>query len=112
MQIIFISFYHAHFRVYTIHRKQNLAISGDFRKPFKCYAEVGTLIPKSGGEYAILFYGLDYKEKQWGKVPAFMFAWTSTTVLKPASLAILSLPWSKISSIPKFKFNKYETVDY
>jgi len=52
-----------------------------------CYAEVGTLIPKSGGEHAVLYHGLSF-----GRIPAFMFAFTSATVLKPASLAILAMP--------------------
>lgn len=51
-----------------------------------CYAEVGALIPKSGGEYAVLYHGLSF-----GRIPAYMFAFTSATVLKPASFAILAL---------------------
>ena len=33
-----------------------------------CYAEMGTLIPKSGGEYPIIYDG-------YGSVPGFIFAW-------------------------------------
>jgi L-type amino acid transporter 9 len=55
-----------------------------------CYAEVGTLINKSGGEYPILFAG--YKH---GHLPAFMFAWTCSTILKPSSFAILSMTCAK-----------------
>ena len=53
-----------------------------------CYAEIGTIIKKSGGEYAVLFYG--WKQ---GHIPAYLFAFTSATVLKPASFAILALTW-------------------
>ncbi|CAG5099491.1 Oidioi.mRNA.OKI2018_I69.XSR.g16547.t2.cds [Oikopleura dioica] len=61
-----------------------------------CYAEVGTLVNESGGEYPILYKG--YKGGKW---PAFMFAWTCSTILKPSSFAILSLTCAKytLSSI-------------
>jgi len=55
-----------------------------------CYAEVGTLIPKSGGEYPILREG--YKG---GHALSFIFAWTCSTILKPSSFAILSLTFAK-----------------
>jgi len=53
-----------------------------------CYAEIGTLIPKSGGEFP-------YLQESFGPIPAFLFAWTSTVVLKPASLGMLSLTFAK-----------------
>ena len=49
-----------------------------------CYAELGTAIPRSGSEYAYLKYA-------FGDVGAFMFAWVSALVLKPATLAIICL---------------------
>ena len=33
-----------------------------------CYAEVGLLIPKSGGEYPIIY-------DSYGDIPGFLFAW-------------------------------------
>ena len=57
-----------------------------------CYAEVGTLIPKSGGEYPYLREG--YKG---GNALSFIFAWTCSTILKPSSFAILSLTFAKDS---------------
>ena len=53
-----------------------------------CYAEVGTMIPKSGGEFPILL-------EAFGPIPAFLFVWTSSIVLKPSSLAILSLTFAQ-----------------
>ena len=35
-----------------------------------CYAEVGLLIPKSGGEYPIIY-------DSYGDIPGFLFAWVS-----------------------------------
>ena len=48
------------------------------------YAELGTLVPKSGAEYVYLFETV-------GPIPAFLFAWTSTLILKPAQVSIIAL---------------------
>eukprot|EP00794_Sanderia_malayensis_P018967 gene18967-20873_t len=49
-----------------------------------CYAELGTTILKSGSEYAYLRFA-------FGEPVAFLFAWVSMLVLKPATLAAISL---------------------
>jgi len=59
------------------------------------YAEVGTMIPKSGGEFPII-------KEAFGSYPAFLFAWTSAVVLKPSSFAILSLTFAKYALAPVF----------
>ncbi|XP_063951582.1 b(0,+)-type amino acid transporter 1-like [Lytechinus pictus] len=48
------------------------------------YAELGTLIHKSGAEHA-------YLNDIWGPMPAFIFAWTYTIVIKPSIISIVSL---------------------
>ncbi|XP_072013337.1 b(0,+)-type amino acid transporter 1-like [Amphiura filiformis] len=48
------------------------------------YAELGTIIPKSGGEYAYLL-------EAFGPLPAFIFAWTYTIMIKPSIVSIISL---------------------
>lgn len=53
-----------------------------------CYAELGTMIPKSGGEYPILL-------EAFGPIPAYLFAWTATVIAKPASLSLLSLTFAR-----------------
>jgi len=60
------------------------------------YAEVGTMIPKSGGEFPIIL-------EAFGGFPAFLFAWTSCVVLKPSAFAILSLTFSKYALSPFFE---------
>ncbi|XP_076470410.1 b(0,+)-type amino acid transporter 1-like [Babylonia areolata] len=49
-----------------------------------CYAELGTLIQKSGGEYAYLRAAL-------GNVMAFLFTWVNVLVTRTSSLAIMVL---------------------
>ena len=54
------------------------------------YAELGTMNTSSGAEYA---YFMD----AFGRIPAFLFSWVSTMVLKPSQLAIICLTFSKYS---------------
>ncbi|KAI9190240.1 LisH domain-containing protein armc9 [Blastocladiella emersonii ATCC 22665] len=48
-----------------------------------CYAELGTLISGNGGEYAYLL-------EAYGRFPALAFIWTSITLLKSGTAAILA----------------------
>jgi len=48
------------------------------------YAELGTCIPQSGGEYAFLFY-------TYGNLPAFLYSWASNLVIKPGATALIAL---------------------
>ncbi|XP_052229246.1 b(0,+)-type amino acid transporter 1-like isoform X1 [Dreissena polymorpha] len=52
------------------------------------YSELGTLVRKSGGEYAYIL-------EAFGQVPAFLFAWTSVIVIRPSSIAIICLTFSE-----------------
>ncbi|XP_065934469.1 b(0,+)-type amino acid transporter 1 isoform X3 [Magallana gigas] len=52
------------------------------------YAELGTLISKSGAEYHYLMAAL-------GRVVAFLFAWTKVIILTPSSLAIICLTFAE-----------------
>uniref|UniRef100_A0A1W7RB56 b(0,+)-type amino acid transporter 1 n=1 Tax=Hadrurus spadix TaxID=141984 RepID=A0A1W7RB56_9SCOR len=59
-----------------------------------CYAELGTIIPMSGGEYAYLlktFSGMGTV----GPIPAFLYIWTCVFLLKPAALAIMCLTFAE-----------------
>ena len=58
-----------------------------------CYAELGTMITKSGGEYSYLMEG-------FGPVVAYLYSWTTAIVLKPSSFAIISLSFAKYAAAP------------
>ncbi|XP_015495813.1 B(0,+)-type amino acid transporter 1 isoform X2 [Parus major] len=58
-----------------------------------CFAELGTMITKSGGEYPYLM-------EAFGPIPAFLFSWTSLLVTKPSSFAIISLSFAEYASAP------------
>ncbi|XP_060066525.1 b(0,+)-type amino acid transporter 1-like [Ylistrum balloti] len=53
-----------------------------------CYAELGTLIRKSGGEY-------QYIKQAFGNIPAFLYAWTSIIVIRTSSMAIICLTFGE-----------------
>ncbi|XP_071957373.1 b(0,+)-type amino acid transporter 1-like isoform X2 [Antedon mediterranea] len=60
-----------------------------------CYAELGTIITKSGGEYVYLYETL-------GPIPAYLFSWTSIMVLKPSSVAAIALSFGAYIADPFF----------
>ncbi|XP_042677635.1 B(0,+)-type amino acid transporter 1 isoform X1 [Centrocercus urophasianus] len=58
-----------------------------------CFAELGTTITKSGGEYPYLM-------EAFGPIPAFLFSWASLLVMKPSSFAIVCLSFAEYASAP------------
>ncbi|XP_061670422.1 b(0,+)-type amino acid transporter 1-like isoform X2 [Syngnathoides biaculeatus] len=58
-----------------------------------CYAELGTMIPKSGGEYSYLM-------EAFGSPLAYLFSWTTVMVSKPSGLAIVTLSFAEYASAP------------
>ncbi|XP_042293407.1 B(0,+)-type amino acid transporter 1 [Sceloporus undulatus] len=58
-----------------------------------CFAELGTMITKSGGEYPYLM-------EAFGPIPAYLFSWTSLVVIKPTSFAIICLSFAEYVSAP------------
>ncbi|XP_046910598.1 L-type amino acid transporter sobremesa [Dermatophagoides farinae] len=60
-----------------------------------CYAELGTLITKSGAEYSYIL-------ESFGGLLAFLFSWISVFVLKPSMLSIICLTLSEYVVQPFF----------
>ncbi|XP_072321754.1 b(0,+)-type amino acid transporter 1 [Eucyclogobius newberryi] len=60
-----------------------------------CYAELGTMITKSGAEYVYLF-------ESFGSIVAYLYSWTTVMVLKPSSFAIITLSFAEYAAAPFF----------
>ncbi|GAB0089843.1 b(0,+)-type amino acid transporter 1 [Sergentomyia squamirostris] len=65
-----------------------------------CFAELGTVVPRSGAEYAYLLESFGRLHKFWGPLPAFICAWIYVVVLRPAEIAVIVLTFSEYSIQP------------
>lgn len=61
-----------------------------------CYSELGTTIPKSGGEYSYLY-------DVFGPVPAFLFSWTAVLVIRPAAVAGIAVVFGEYAVKPFYE---------
>ena len=60
-----------------------------------CYCEMGTMIPRSGAEYAYLYAA-------FGPLPAFLYSWTLALIIRPSSLTVVALTFARYVSQPFF----------
>ncbi|XP_062066125.1 b(0,+)-type amino acid transporter 1-like [Lepus europaeus] len=58
-----------------------------------CYAELGALIPESGGEYVYIL-------RTFGSLPAFLAVYTLVLVGRPAAISAISLSFAEYSLAP------------
>lgn len=60
-----------------------------------CYCELGTAIPKSGGDYAYIF-------EAYGNLPAFLYLWDATFIFVPCTNAIMGMTFASYVLQPFF----------
>lgn len=65
-----------------------------------CFAELGTIVPRSGAEYAYLIEAFKKSHKFWGPLPSFICAWVYVMVLRPAEIAVIILTFAEYSILP------------
>lgn len=66
------------------------------------YAELGSMITLSGGEWIYINTAYGSLNRFLGGLPAFLFSWMSVVVLKPSSVAIISMAFSEYIMSPFF----------
>uniref|UniRef100_A0A8D8XDK1 b(0,+)-type amino acid transporter 1 n=2 Tax=Cacopsylla melanoneura TaxID=428564 RepID=A0A8D8XDK1_9HEMI len=59
------------------------------------YAELGTVVGKSGAEYAFYQAAFTPLHKFWGPLPSFINAWISVLFVRPAEVAVIILTFSE-----------------
>ncbi|XP_053665280.1 b(0,+)-type amino acid transporter 1-like [Anopheles marshallii] len=65
-----------------------------------CFAELGTVVPRSGAEYAYLIEAFKNSHSYWGPLPSFICAWVYVMILRPAEIAVIILTFAEYSILP------------
>lgn len=59
------------------------------------FAELGTVVVRSGAEYAYFIESFGPLHKFWGSVPAFVCSWVYVIALRPAEVAVIILTFAE-----------------
>ncbi|KAJ9577765.1 hypothetical protein L9F63_005685 [Diploptera punctata] len=59
------------------------------------FAELGTVVPRSGAEYAYFQEAYGGLHRFWGPLPSFICSWVYVVVLRPAEVAVIILTFSE-----------------
>lgn len=63
---------------------------------------MGTVVPRSGAEYAYFMDSFGPLHRFWGKLPAFLCSWVYVLALRPAEVAVITLTFSEYTCQPFF----------
>ncbi|KAJ8918679.1 hypothetical protein NQ315_014999 [Exocentrus adspersus] len=64
------------------------------------YAELSTLVPRSGSDYVYFITSFRQFHKFWARLPSFLYSLVMVTVIRPASIAVVLLTFSEYISSP------------
>ena len=72
-----------------------------------CYLELGLLVRKTGGEYAILLEAYSFRKKnRWvemlGSLVSFLYTWTNVFLLRGVAVSIITLTCARYFTRPFF----------
>lgn len=59
------------------------------------FAELGTVVVRSGAEYAYFIESFGPLHNFWGAVPAFVCSWVYVIALRPAEVAVIILTFAE-----------------
>lgn len=59
------------------------------------YAELGTVVSKSGGEFSFYQSAFADLHKFWGPLPSFVYSWVCIMYTRPAEVAIIILTFTE-----------------
>ncbi|XP_066253024.1 b(0,+)-type amino acid transporter 1-like isoform X1 [Euwallacea similis] len=78
------------------------------------FAELGIMVPRSGGQYAFFMDSFGPLHQFWGPLPAFLYSWTMIILIRPAEVAVIVMTFSEYLCQPIFDLiclNDGETGD-
>ena len=72
-----------------------------------CYIELALLLPRTGGEFVYILEGYSFNNcSKWtqlfGSLAAFLYSWTSIFVIRPSSIAIITLTCTRYLTRPLY----------
>nr|CAD7258620.1 unnamed protein product [Timema shepardi] len=79
------------------------------------FAELGTVVPRSGAEYAYFVEAYGDLHPYWGPLPSFTCVWVYVMILRPAEVAVIILTFSEYVCQPFYPYMTHvppETMDH
>lgn len=64
------------------------------------FAELGTLVPKSGAEYTYFLEAFGKLHPYWGPLPSFLCGWIHIFLLQPGGMAVVCLTFAEYACQP------------